>query len=82
MKEFDNITLHRADCMDIMAGYPDNYFDLAVVDPPYGIGADKSQNDSSTTGRESNGGEMESIQKKQTGIALSRLMRTSPRFTE
>lgn len=35
---FDNIKLHRADCMEIMAGYPDNYFDLAVVDPPYGIG--------------------------------------------
>ncbi|MGB4984965.1 MAG: DNA methyltransferase [Erysipelotrichaceae bacterium] len=26
------------DCMDLMAKYPDNYFDLAVVDPPYGIG--------------------------------------------
>lgn len=38
MKEFDNIKLHRADCMEIMAGYPDNYFDLAVVYPPYGIG--------------------------------------------
>jgi site-specific DNA-methyltransferase (adenine-specific) len=25
--------------MDIMAQYPDKYFDLAVVDPPYGIGA-------------------------------------------
>lgn len=26
------------DCMVGMARYPDNYFDLAVVDPPYGIG--------------------------------------------
>jgi site-specific DNA-methyltransferase (adenine-specific) len=25
------------DCMVGMAEYPDNYFDLAVVDPPYGI---------------------------------------------
>jgi site-specific DNA-methyltransferase (adenine-specific) len=25
------------DCMDLMAQYPDKYFDLAVVDPPYGI---------------------------------------------
>ena len=23
--------------MDLMAQYPDNYFDLAIVDPPYGI---------------------------------------------
>ena len=27
------------DCMVGMAEYPDKYFDLAVVDPPYGIGA-------------------------------------------
>ena len=26
------------DCMEGMKQYPDNYFDLAVVDPPYGIG--------------------------------------------
>jgi site-specific DNA-methyltransferase (adenine-specific) len=28
------------DCMEGMARYPDNYFDLAIVDPPYGIGED------------------------------------------
>lgn len=28
----------NADCMDIMRQYPDGYFDLAVVDPPYGGG--------------------------------------------
>jgi site-specific DNA-methyltransferase (adenine-specific) len=26
------------DCMDLMARYPDKYFDLAIVDPPYGGG--------------------------------------------
>lgn len=26
--------------MELMARYPDNYFDLAIVDPPYGINAD------------------------------------------
>jgi site-specific DNA-methyltransferase (adenine-specific) len=26
------------DCMDAMKQFPDKYFDLAVVDPPYGIG--------------------------------------------
>ena len=25
------------DCMLMMARYPDDYFDLALVDPPYGI---------------------------------------------
>ena len=30
--------------MELMAKYPDGYFELAIVDPPYGIGADKAQN--------------------------------------
>ena len=29
------------DNMELMARYEDNYFDLAIVDPPYGIDADK-----------------------------------------
>ena len=28
----------NGDCMDYMKDYPDNYFDLAIVDPPYGAG--------------------------------------------
>ena len=32
------------DNMKLMARYPDNYFDLAIVDPPYGIGIDKAIN--------------------------------------
>lgn len=28
----------NADCMELMQQYPDKYFDLAVVDPPYGDG--------------------------------------------
>ncbi len=27
----------HADCMDVMKDIPDNYFELAIVDPPYGI---------------------------------------------
>jgi len=33
----DNITLLHTDCMEYMAGLPDKYFDLAIVDPPYGL---------------------------------------------
>jgi site-specific DNA-methyltransferase (adenine-specific) len=33
--------VYNDDCMAVMARYPDKYFDLAVVDPPYGIGAGK-----------------------------------------
>lgn len=32
------LDLRNMDCMDLMAEFPDNHFDLAVVDPPYGIG--------------------------------------------
>ena len=31
--------------MELMARYEDNYFDLAIVDPPYGINADKKRGD-------------------------------------
>ena len=32
------LTITNEDNMELMARYPDNYFDLAIVDPPYGIG--------------------------------------------
>lgn len=34
------IQITNEDNMELMARYPDNYFDLAIVDPPYGIDAD------------------------------------------
>ena len=34
------MTITNEDNMELMARYPDNYFDLAIVDPPYGIGFD------------------------------------------
>ena len=33
------LTITNEDNMELMARYPDKYFDLAIVDPPYGIGA-------------------------------------------
>jgi site-specific DNA-methyltransferase (adenine-specific) len=35
------IELLNIDCMEYMASQPDNSFDLAIVDPPYGINAPK-----------------------------------------
>jgi site-specific DNA-methyltransferase (adenine-specific) len=37
MKVTDKITITNEDNMALMARYPDNYFELAIVDPPYGI---------------------------------------------
>jgi site-specific DNA-methyltransferase (adenine-specific) len=31
------INITNEDNMELMARYPDKYFDLAIVDPPYGI---------------------------------------------
>lgn len=45
MKEYYKLpflSLYHADCMDLMAQYPDKYFDLAIVDPEFGIGIAKS----------------------------------------
>jgi len=38
------IRAYLGDCMDLMEGKPDNYWDLAIVDPPYGnrVGIDKA----------------------------------------
>lgn len=34
----DKITVTNEDNMELMSRYEDNHFDLAIVDPPYGIG--------------------------------------------
>ena len=41
MRKFEvgNCTLWNCDCMDGMKKIQDKYFDLAIVDPPYGINA-------------------------------------------
>jgi site-specific DNA-methyltransferase (adenine-specific) len=45
MKVTDKITITNEDNMLLMARYPDKYFDLAIVDPPYGM--DKSSTNGS-----------------------------------
>lgn len=46
MKLTDKITITNEDNMELMARYPDKYFDLAIVDPPYGIGESSNDNKS------------------------------------
>ena len=38
IEHIGDATLYLADCMDIVRDMPDKAFDLAIVDPPYGIG--------------------------------------------
>ena len=37
-EQFGSVTIYQGDCMEYMAGLKDKAFDLAIVDPPYGIG--------------------------------------------
>lgn len=39
----DKIKLYNCDNMDLMKQIPDQWFDLAIVDPPYGINVQKMQ---------------------------------------
>ena len=38
VEQIGNATLYLGNCINVMKRYPDKYFDLAIVDPPYGIG--------------------------------------------
>jgi site-specific DNA-methyltransferase (adenine-specific) len=38
LKRKEMINLHLGDCLEAMKEMPDNTYDLAIVDPPYGIG--------------------------------------------
>jgi|GEM_PF-3881357 len=38
-KRIGRATLINGDCMDYLATLADNAFDLAIVDPPYGVGS-------------------------------------------
>lgn len=42
---------YNMDCMDGMKQMPDGFIDLAIVDPPYGIGADRFVNASKYKGK-------------------------------
>ena len=44
MKITENIELLNCDCMEYMRTLPDNAFDLAICDPPYGGGNDGELN--------------------------------------
>ena len=45
------LTITNEDNMELMARYPDKYFDLAIVDPPYGINRDGQNNSRKGNGK-------------------------------
>lgn len=46
----------HGDCMEYMKEYPDKYFDIAIVDPPYGGGATDTKLHGAEDGRIGNKG--------------------------
>ena len=44
------LDLRNMDCMKLMSEFPDKHFDLAIVDPPYGIGYDGANQTSGSHG--------------------------------
>ena len=43
MEQLENIKLYNGDCMELLKQTPDKYYDLALVDPPYGINITKNK---------------------------------------
>lgn len=61
MKVTDKLTITNEDNMDMMARYPDKYFDLAIVDPEYGIDI---ANRTGSIGQKKNQGKITKYSKK------------------
>jgi len=64
------INITNEDNMDLMSRYNDNHFDLAIVDPPYGINADILQNKQNESNRISNGGKWKKYHKSKWDIKV------------
>jgi site-specific DNA-methyltransferase (adenine-specific) len=56
---------YNMDCMDGMAQFPDKYFELAIVDPPYGIGVDGNTTVVGKSGKASTFSSIQHHEKKQ-----------------
>ena len=56
-EHFDRLSFYNGDCMELLKQTPDNYYSLALVDPPYGIGVAKMAflKEIKTTVRQRNG---------------------------
>jgi len=48
IKTMGGATVHNMDCMEFMRTVPDQAFDLAIVDPPYGVDGDSYRKNQSS----------------------------------
>ena len=50
-----SIEIVNSDCVEVLKSFEDNYFDLAICDPPYGIGMSSWKNESNGDGSKAKG---------------------------
>jgi len=65
--------VENRDCMEAMKEFPDKFFELAIVDPPYGIGEDGGK--SRTRGSKRTNGIAKEWDNKRAGFAYFGLLR-------
>ncbi len=72
-----NIKLYNADCMEVMKTFKDKQFDLAIVDPPYGMPKDSTNDRGKLKNRVFNKGRVERWDKAPTTAYFEELFRIS-----
>lgn len=68
---------YNMDCMEYMKSLPDNAFDLAIVDPPYGLPKDSSNGRGKLKGRAFNQGHIATWDVKPSSEYFEELFRVS-----
>ena len=63
--ELDKVRLFNCDCMKFMAEIPDSHYELAIVDPPYGIGFDGNSTVKGKAGKASTFSDIQHHKQKQ-----------------
>lgn len=69
--------LYNMDCMEGMKQFPDKYFELAIVDPPYGLPKDSTHGRGKLKNRIFNNGSLELWDKKPSSEYFEELHRVS-----
>lgn len=68
-------TLHNMDCMELLKATPDKFYDLAIVDPPYGI--ERFEKNVESKSRKTFTNKLNEWDKKPTKEYFNELMRVS-----
>lgn len=65
VEKYENIKLYNCDCMELLKQTPDNYYSLAIIDPPYGLGNKLTQGGTWSVKWQDKGSDWDKIPKKE-----------------